>query len=425
MESGQLVDARTVDRLGQSSSSKASTSKKRKRFTNVDEREYFPVPFVDFPVGLSRSEADQFLREQRLEVLLEKIRAGEIEIPDFGIRPPSPPPVFDRKGARANSVEARYSLSMQREFSNLVYWMTKHITGYTPPAEYRPPMFSKRLFLPTDQYPEINFVGLVIGPKGTTLRRLQEESGCSLNIRGIGSKRDDRHNPQTDEEARMPTHVFILANDEDKVKKAMQVLEPLIDPLHPDHELERLKGLEQLALVSGGNIRDTLTARQLRLWEGDGNFDEGEYEMANVQCRICGDRGHPTVDCPRNRMSREQEIDAWRSEREFKEFLTELNVPEKPKETFENPEEERLKRLMPMIGAAIVTKELSQSLVPSSGASFHPLSFQASATRQARPASAAAAEAAPEPPWRRLKPSGAALPPGMFVIPETGFPPRS
>ena len=123
-------------------------------------------------------------------------------------------------------------------------------------------------------------------------------------------------------------------------------------------------------------------------------------------------------------MSREQEIDAWRSEQEFKEFLTELKVPEKPVETFENPEEERLKKLMPMIGAAIVTKELSQSLVPTSGVAFHPLSFQASATRTTKQP-APAAETVPEPPWRRLKPSGAALPPGAFVIPETGFPPSS
>ena len=399
-------------------------SRKRKRFTVEEERDFLPVPFVDFPVGLSHSEIDQLLREQRLEVLLEKIRGGEIEIPDFGIRPPSPPPVFDRHGARVNSCEARYGLSMQREFSRLVYWMIKHVQNYKPPPEYRPPMFSKRVFLPTDKYPGVNFAGLIIGPKGTTLRRLEEESGCSINIRGIGSKRDERHNPQTDDELRMPQHVYILANDEDKVKRAIEVLEPFVDPLHPDHELERLRGLEQLALVSGGNIRDTLTARQLRLWEGDGNFDEGEYEMAKVQCRICGDRGHPTIDCPRNKLSRETELDTWRAEKEFKDFLSEINVTEKPAEPEAvNPEEEKLKRLMPRIGAALVTRELAQSIVPSAGSNFHPLSFQASATRN--PRAAPPPEPVAEPPWRRLKPSGAALPQGDFVIPQTGFPPRS
>ena len=422
-ESGKLVDARKVNLPLHRESSSVVSLRKRKRFTFDEERDFLPVPFVDFPIGLSHSEIDQFLREQRLEVLLEKIRGGEIEIPDYGIRPPSPAPVFDRQGNKVNSCEARYGLAMQREFSRLVYWMIKHVHNYNPPPEYRPPMFSKRLFLPTDKYPGVNFAGLIIGPKGATLRRLEEECGCSINIRGIGSKRDERHNAQTSDELRMPQHVYILANDEDKVKRAIEVLEPFVDPLHPDHELERLRGLEQLALASGGNIRDTLTARQLRLWEGDGNFDEGEYEMANVQCRICGDRGHPTIDCPRNKLSRETELDTWRSEREFKDFLTELNVSDKPAEAADaNPEEEKLKRLMPRIGAALVTKELAQSIVPSTGSNFHPLSFQASAVRNPAPAPP---EPVVEPPWRRLKPSGAALPQGDFVIPQTGFPPRS
>jgi len=127
-------------------------------------------------------------------------------------------------------------------------------------------------------------------------------------------------------------------------------------------------------------------------------------------------------------MSREQEIDNWRTEREFKDFLTEIDVKDKEAEPGkqETSEEDKLKRLLPRIGAAIVTRELSQSLVPSSSSNFHPLSFQASATNRRHASSQAAAEPqVQEPPWRRLKPTGAVLPQGDFVIPETGFPPRS
>ena len=42
---------------------------------------------------------------------------------------------------------------------------------------YRPPMIriNDKVMIPQDDHPEINFVGLLIGPRGNTLKNLEKE----------------------------------------------------------------------------------------------------------------------------------------------------------------------------------------------------------------------------------------------------------
>ena len=44
--------------------------------------------------------------------------------------------------------------------------------------------------MPVDQYPKYNIVGRMLGPKGSTLRGVEKQSGCRVQIRGRGSVRD-------------------------------------------------------------------------------------------------------------------------------------------------------------------------------------------------------------------------------------------
>lgn len=69
--------------------------KKKGRWGAPDDKPYKPQPFIDLPMGLTSTEVDQFLREQRLDELSDKIRDKQLERPDRDIRPPSPPPVYD------------------------------------------------------------------------------------------------------------------------------------------------------------------------------------------------------------------------------------------------------------------------------------------------------------------------------------------
>ncbi|KAF7202167.1 KH domain-containing, RNA-binding, signal transduction-associated protein 1a [Nothobranchius furzeri] len=48
----------------------------------------------------------------------------------------------------------------------------------------------ERVLIPTKQYPRVNFVGKLLGPQGSTIKRLQEETGAKISVLGRGSMRD-------------------------------------------------------------------------------------------------------------------------------------------------------------------------------------------------------------------------------------------
>ncbi|XP_069462289.1 KH domain-containing, RNA-binding, signal transduction-associated protein 2 isoform X2 [Ambystoma mexicanum] len=49
---------------------------------------------------------------------------------------------------------------------------------------------SERVLIPVKQYPKFNFVGKLLGPRGNSLKRLQEDTGSKMSILGKGSMRD-------------------------------------------------------------------------------------------------------------------------------------------------------------------------------------------------------------------------------------------
>lgn len=70
-------------------------------------------------------------------------------------------------------------------------------TGRVPGREFyadvykqKPMKVTQKVFVPVKQYPKFNFTGKILGPKGNSLRRLQEETQCRIAIKGRGSMRD-------------------------------------------------------------------------------------------------------------------------------------------------------------------------------------------------------------------------------------------
>ncbi|KAI3991288.1 hypothetical protein MKX01_034607, partial [Papaver californicum] len=47
-----------------------------------------------------------------------------------------------------------------------------------------------RLEIPVDSYPNFNFVGRLLGPRGNSLKRVEASTGCRVYIRGKGSIKD-------------------------------------------------------------------------------------------------------------------------------------------------------------------------------------------------------------------------------------------
>ncbi|XP_026079235.1 KH domain-containing, RNA-binding, signal transduction-associated protein 1-like [Carassius auratus] len=110
----------------------------------------------------------------------------------------------------------------------------------------------ERVLIPVKQYPRFNFVGKILGPQGSTIKRLQEDTGAKISVLGKGSMRDKNK----EEELRkggdqkyahlaMELHVHIevfapipdcylrMAHAMDEVKKFLMPVEGL-DEMHPD-----------------------------------------------------------------------------------------------------------------------------------------------------------------------------------------------
>nr|PVC52504.1 transcription or splicing factor-like protein [Theileria orientalis] len=274
------------------------------RWGTEEDKPFLPPPYVDLPPGLTPSQIDQFLREQRHDELARKITSGELEYVDPEIRPPSPPPVYDKNGSRVNTRDVRVKNSMNEEYNRLVEYLLKNLPGFVASADYKPLKKVRKIIIPMDKYPDYNFMGLVIGPRGCNHKRLEAESGAQISLRGRGTVKDGKNRDhQTEEDAAMPMHVHISADKEECVQRAVELIEPLLDPFHPKHEEFKRIGLEQLALVNGVAL-GVVDIGRCSICGGSGHRAHECQDMpiqniprVEVKCALCGDMGHITSDC--------------------------------------------------------------------------------------------------------------------------------
>ncbi|XP_073142678.1 KH domain-containing protein At2g38610 isoform X2 [Henckelia pumila] len=98
-----------------------------------------------------------------------------------------------------------------------------------------------RLEIPVDTYPNFNFVGRLLGPRGNSLKRVETTTGCRVYIRGNGSIKD------TDKEEKLrgrpgyehlnePLHVLIEADlpanvVDIRLQQAQEIIEELLKPV--------------------------------------------------------------------------------------------------------------------------------------------------------------------------------------------------
>ena len=88
-------------------------------------------------------------------------------------------------------------------------------------------------------------VGLVLGPKGSTLKQLQDQFGVRIFLRGHGSQKDGQSTHPDDDD---DLHASI-EGPEDNVKRALRELETI---LHDPEQASKLKS-EQLKSLGMGN----------------------------------------------------------------------------------------------------------------------------------------------------------------------------
>lgn len=239
-----------------------------------------------------------------------------------GARSPSPEPVYDNMGVRINTREYRAREKLTRERQEIISQLIKKNPAFKPPADYRPPKLYKKLYIPVKEYPGYNFIGLIIGPRGNTQKRMEKETGAKIVIRGKGSvkegrlqqKRDLKPDPSENEDL----HVLVEAENEDALERAAGMVEKLLQPVDEGLNEHKRAQLRELAALNG-TIRDDEFCR-LCGEPGHRQFAcpaRNSGFKSDVLCRICGDGGHPTIDCPMKGSGKKMDD-------EYQNFLAEL-----------------------------------------------------------------------------------------------------
>ncbi|XP_048475614.1 splicing factor 1 isoform X2 [Rhincodon typus] len=369
--------------------------RKRSRWSNEtsDQKTVIPGMPTVIPPGLTRDQERAYIVQLQIEDLTRKLRTGDLGIPpNPEDRSPSPEPIYNSEGKRLNTREFRTRKKLEEERHNLIQEMIALNPDFKPPADYKPPAtrVSDKVMIPQDEYPEINFVGLLIGPRGNTLKNIEKECNAKIMIRGKGSvkegkvgRKDGQMLPGEDE----PLHALVTANTMENVKKAVEqirgILKQGIETPEDQNDLRKMQ-LRELARLNGTLREDD--NRILRPWQST----EPRSITNTTLCTKCGGAGHIASDCKFSRPGDPQS--AQDKARMDKEYLS-------------------------------LMAELGEAPVPASSSSAHTSSTQPSVPRTSGPASNQQ-QLPSRPPWMSTGPSDANRPyHGMHGGPHPGFPP--
>ncbi|XP_031691688.1 protein quaking-B-like [Oncorhynchus nerka] len=119
----------------------------------------------------------------------------------------------------------------------------------------------EKLFVPVKEYPDFNFVGRILGPRGLTAKQLEAETGCKIMVRGKGSMRDKKKEEQNRgkpnwEHLNEDLHVLITVEDaqnraEIKLKRAVEEVNKLLVPAAEGEDSLKKMQLMELAILNG------------------------------------------------------------------------------------------------------------------------------------------------------------------------------
>ncbi|KAB8343022.1 hypothetical protein FH972_022616 [Carpinus fangiana] len=280
--------------------------KKRNRWGDATENK--AAGLMGLPTAIkahmTSEQLEAYTLHLRIEEISQKLRINDV-VPADGDRSPSPPPQYDNFGRRVNTREYRYRKRLEDERHKLIEKAIKVIPNYHPPSDYRrPTKTQEKVYVPVNDYPEINFIGLLIGPRGNTLKKMESESQAKIAIRGKGSvkegkgKSDAAHTSNQEEDL----HCLIMADTEEKINKAKKLIHNVIETAasipEGQNELKRNQ-LRELAALNG-----TLRDDENQACQNCGEIGHRKYDCpqqrnftANIICRVCGNAGHMARDC--------------------------------------------------------------------------------------------------------------------------------
>lgn len=251
-------------------------AKKRVALSRWDkvEREVDPGLAVAIASSVTSIEELQILElRMKMQEITDKIEHVEEEaeaISNDPNRSPSPEPEYNKLGARTNTRAVR----MRRKYEDERAEIMEEIIKLNPILKAIQPKAKcqAKIYFPIHEYPNYNFLGLIIGPRGSTHRSLEQSTRCKIVIRGRGTGREGKSNCDLIGMDDDP-HVMINGNNEDDVAYAVSVINQLLIPMDDDKNIHKQKQMRQLAIMNG-------------------------LQETDMRCPYCGMTGHDQFKCP-------------------------------------------------------------------------------------------------------------------------------
>ncbi|CAM9336311.1 unnamed protein product [Lampetra planeri] len=121
----------------------------------------------------------------------------------------------------------------------------------------------QKVLIPVKQFPKFNFVGKLLGPRGNSLKRLQEDTLTKMSILGKGSMRDKEKEEELRQSGEAKYHhlnedlhvlIEVFAPPAEAYARMGHALEEIKKFLIPDYNDEiRQAQLQELTYLNGGS----------------------------------------------------------------------------------------------------------------------------------------------------------------------------
>ncbi|KAF8413137.1 hypothetical protein HHK36_001113 [Tetracentron sinense] len=254
------------------------TSKRRRTRWAVDESQLKmlgPIQLPDFMrefvVG---SGFDPEIRALNMKLLVINRKLLGSEVNDNRTeeeRSPSPQLAYNNLGIRKNSRDVRFREKLIQDRQHIISRLIQKKSTFKPPSDYKPSKLYKKIYLPLKEYPGYNFVGLIIGRRGNTKKRMEKETGARIVLKG---------------------------NDQKSLDAAVGMVEKLLIPVVERMKQHKLALLKELAELKG-------TLRDENLCKVYGEHGNKYYLpslkttfIVDVVCDTCGGNSHSIANCP-------------------------------------------------------------------------------------------------------------------------------
>ena len=151
--------------------------------------------------------------------------------------------------ARMDEIDRRISDPTSSSDKHLVTWLKSkrqqliNTRAFSHSTSISGTLLSSKVYIPVQEFPECNFIGLILGPKGSTQKQLERITKSRIYIRGSYK---DKHME--------PLHCYITSETQEYLEKAITVIENLIEESVLFGDNNKLKALQLQTINSHKGI---------------------------------------------------------------------------------------------------------------------------------------------------------------------------